>query len=123
MREIQMHWQKRRYQKSDERGSQRKQESHTQIDQNKMTNAEECPQPAQGKNRHWVVNRESTCRKACRRNQIIEGWLIHFPAFSRQRQRPVLLNVADIVEMLLRIEASVERQQPSIVPEKKKQQG
>src|SRR6266487_2866896 len=109
MREIQMHWQKRRHQKSDERGSQRNQESHTQIDQNKMSNAEECPEPTQDVNRHWVVNRESTRRKACRRNQIIEGWLIHFPAFGRRRQRPVFLDVGDIFEMFLRIEAGVER--------------
>src|ERR1700756_4707184 len=109
-----MHWQKRRHQKSDKRGSQRKQEPHTQIDQNKMSNAEECPEPPQGENRHWVVNREPTYRKACCRNQIIERRLIHFPPFSGQWQRPVLLDVADVVEMLLRIEASVERQQPSI---------
>jgi len=51
--------------------------------------------------------------KGLPRNQIIEGRLIHFPAFVGNGATGVA-GLGDIVEMLLPIEASVERQQPSM---------
>ena len=54
-------------------------------------------------------DREFACGKACGGDQVIEWRLIHFPAFGRQWQRPVFLDVADVFEVLLRIETSVER--------------
>src|ERR1043166_1379579 len=121
MGQIKMHGQKRGNDQADELRTDLtwKKKAQAQEDEDQLSDCKQRAQRAQNADRCGVVNGKTTDRKNTRRHDIIERRLVHFVALRGQRQGPTVLDVFNIGEMILRIEADVIWQQASVIPKQR----
>src|SRR5262249_47316218 len=119
MRKIELHRQERSGDERDElrERAPRKQQTRAQENENEIRDAEDHRQSAQNRDGGRIGRRQMKDRHYSGCNGVKERGLEHLVAFIWQRKGAPLLNVLNICEVVWRVVAGMERQEPGVVPE------
>ena len=120
MREIKLHWQKRGNEQSNRLKSQsvREEQSQAEKNKNKIRDPKNHRQHAQNDHGRIIGNRQMEDRQHAGRQGVVERGLKHLEPLVWQWQRPALLDVLNISDVIFEIVTAMERQHFRVVPKK-----